>query len=1063
MNLTALFKKILPQPQSVDARIYNLKGSSPALFLALQSFPFIAIEKDEARAKTLQRDINFYRAILSGEEVVFLPDPNGAESAGRRAEIIWSLKANQSVVASSQSLESRIWQSEGIEDHRIFLKKGLSIHRDALEDMLTAVGYKRAEMVVEKGEYSRREWIFDVFPSTSEDPVRVEFFGDEIEELRRFNVETQMSSGDLTDCVILPAEDPEEPGLLAETMPEKRFFCLYPEDDMRLLPHGAAFLSRYSFDMESPSDENLISHDTAPIKNIDAGMLSLKGLGILPDERKTLEELPGALGRLSKNNRVVIVASSAGQAERLRDIMREHDLIAPAVDVSGLEGFRGNISITVGNLSSGFCAEGLIVLAEQEIFGERLSHKSMVKSRISGLLSSLDDIRAGDFVVHREHGIGRFAGTVRREFGESEVELMLIEYEGGRLYIPVHNINSISKYHSEEGVVPGIDRLGGKTWQRKKERVRKKVREMAINLLSLYAGRKEARGFVFSTDTELHREFDSFFAYEETPDQLRSIDEIKRDMESEKPMDRLLCGDVGYGKTEVAMRAAFKAVYDSRQVAVLVPTTILAEQHFRTFSERFSGFPVSVDFLSRFKSKKQISETLKGIAQGAVDIVIGTHTLLSKKMVFNRLGLLIVDEEHRFGVGQKEKIKALAKNIDVLNLSATPIPRTLHMAISGIRDISVIETPPEERLSVKTAVTTFSEKIIRDSIEAELRRNGQTYFVHNRIHDIYKTADYIKKLAPSARIGVAHGQMPEKELESVMHRFFEGSTDVLVSTAIIGSGLDIPRANTIIVNRAEKMGLADLYQLRGRVGRSTLKAYAFFIAPVESSMTEEAKKRLQAVQEMSYLGAGFRLALKDLEIRGAGNIFGAEQSGHIHEIGFDLYIEMLEKAVAELKGTEIKEEIDPSIDLRVSALIPEEYIGDITLRLSFYRRIASLRREKEAEELQSELKDRFGTVPDSVISLLNVMRLKMLARELLISQIKEAEGRVKFIFSPDTTVEPKDIFRLRDGREEKIRFLPEGFEIVSKGLHGKEIFEEVYAVLQELVQMAVKNEAVSGS
>lgn len=1063
MKLTALFKKILPAELAVHPRIYNLKGSSPALFLALQKDPFVAVEKDEAMGRVLQHDINFYRKIMAGHQVLFLPDSNGPDSAGKRAEIIRSLDGEESVVTSAQNLESRLWHKESIETNCIQIEKGTPFERGALEELLVELGYRKTEMVVEKGEYSRREWIFDVFPSTAENPLRIEFFGDEIEELRNFNIETQLSAGDLTAYLILPAADPEGLRVLAETLDIEKYYCLYPEENRHLLPPDTVFLSRYSFEMEGPQEEGEPGAAPVPRAGIDAGMLSLKGIGILPDERKSLDDLPESIRKLTGNRRAVIIASSAGQAERLRDIMHDNDLIAPSVETSSLNSFSGNISITVGNLSSGFFAEGLLVLTEKELFGERQSHKPIIKSKISGLLSSLDDIKDGDFIVHREHGVGRFLGTVRRTFDKNELELMLIEYDEGRLYIPVHNINSISKYHVQEGVVPQIDKLGGKTWQRKKARARKKVREIASKLLSLYAGRKIARGFTFSPDTELHREFDSFFAYEETPDQLKAVDEIKGDMVSEKPMDRLLCGDVGYGKTEVAMRAAFTAVYDNRQVAVLVPTTILAEQHARTFSERFSGFPVKVDSLSRFKSKKQLDATLRGISNGDIDIVIGTHSLISKKINFNRLGLLIVDEEHRFGVSQKEKIKELARNIDVLNLTATPIPRSLHMALSGIRDISVIETPPEERLSVKTIATVFNEQIIRESISAELQRSGQVFFVHNRIQDIYRIAEQIKKLVPLAHIGVAHGQMPEKELEKIMHRFFEGEINVLVSTAIIGSGIDIPTANTIIINRAEKMGLADLYQLRGRVGRGNLKAFAFFIVPPEGAMTEEAKKRLQAVQEMSYLGAGFRLALKDLEIRGAGNIFGAEQSGHIHEIGFDLYIEMLEKAVAELKGTEIKEEIDPVIDLRVSAFIPEDYIGDITLRLSFYRRIASLKKDKDASALESELRDRFGTVPESVISLLNVMKLKMLARELLISQIKEAQGRVKFIFSPDTTVEPKDIFCLRDGREEKIRFMPEGFELAVKGLHGGEIFEEVYAVLQELVQMAEKNETVSGS
>jgi transcription-repair coupling factor (superfamily II helicase) len=500
----------------------------------------------------------------------------------------------------------------------------------------------------------------------------------------------------------------------------------------------------------------------------------------------------------------------------------------------------------------------------------------------------------------------------------------------------------------------------------------------------------------------------------------------------------------------VAMRAAFKTVYDNRQVAVLVPTTILAEQHYRTFSERFSGFPVSVDYLSRFKTRKEMTLTMKGIAKGEVDIVIGTHALLSKKVVFHRLGMLIIDEEHRFGVGQKEKIKELARDIDVLTLTATPIPRTLHMALSGIRSISVIETPPEERLSVRSTVSVFSDDLIRKTIGFELQRSGQVFFVHNRIHDIHRLAQRVRELLPEARVGVAHGQMPEKELETVMHLFFRKELDVLVSTAIVGSGLDIPSANTIIIDGAHKMGLADLYQLRGRVGRSNVRGYAYFLAPPESGLTEEAKKRLQAVQEMSYLGAGFRLALKDLEIRGAGDVFGAEQSGHIHEIGFDLYIEMLEKAVAELKGEEVREEQEPVIELKTSALIPDDYIEDVTLRLSFYRRIAGLGTEGQIGEFSAELRDRFGSPPEEVLRLLDVMRLKIFARLLSITRIEQTKTKVRVAFSPETRVQPETILALHASRKGRIRFLPEGFEIDLGATGAETAFGEVYGALKEL-------------
>jgi transcription-repair coupling factor (superfamily II helicase) len=1044
----SLLKRIFPDGTSGGGKIYNLKGSSAALFLALQRKSFVAVEGDNAAAETLKKDIDFFRTMLSGGKVLFLPDRNGPESSGIRAEVMNQVREQDSLVTSSKNLRSALWDGESLLAKAVFLKAGDLISRTAFEESLLGLGYRKAPMVAEKGEFSRREWILDIFPSTSEVPLRMEFFGDEIETLKLFDVETQRSKEDVSEFLLLPASEPEDIRSLSRVLPGKIFYCLYPAREIDEFPEDTIYLSRYSFDSGFSTDVNLIPKKSAI--GIDARTLSVGGLGILPDERKAIGELPETIHRLSRKHMVIMIASSRGQSERLQELFREKDIVLPVVDCKELIDFEGRISVTVGELSSGLFTEGLIILTERELFGERPAFRSMRRSKVSNLLVSMDDITVGDFVVHGDHGIGRFSGVVRQQIDRAELELMVIVYEDGRLYIPLQNIQHISKYRSEEGFIPKIDRLGGKTWQKKKERVRKKVHDMAERLLALYADRKVARGFSFTADTELHREFDSFFSYEETPDQLNTIEDIKKDMESDIPMDRLLCGDVGYGKTEVAMRAAFKAVYDGMQVAVLVPTTILAEQHYRTFRERFSGFPVTIDFVSRFKTKKQIESSLKGISKGEIDIIIGTHGLLSKKVIFNRLGLLIIDEEHRFGVGQKEKIKEMSKNIDVLTLTATPIPRTLHMALSGIRNISVIETPPEERLAVKSVVTIFDDRLITEATRTELRREGQVYFVHNRIHDIHKIAGHVKKLIPEAEFGIAHGRMPEKELEDIMHKFFEGRINVLVSTAIVGSGLDVPKANTIIINMADKIGLADLYQLRGRVGRSNRRGYAFFITPPESLLTEEARKRLQAVQEMSYLGAGFRLALKDLEIRGSGDLFGPEQSGHIHEIGFDLYIEMLEKAVAELKGAEIREKPEPVIELKTSAFIPEDYVEDITLRLSFYRRIAALNTGQEIEEFEDELRDRFGSPPAELRNLLKVMKLKILARELSITKIQEVKGKVQFLFSPDTAVQPAQVFDLHKKRK-GLKFLSEGFEIDLQGAGWEKVFEEVYKALGELM------------
>jgi transcription-repair coupling factor (superfamily II helicase) len=901
--------------------------------------------------------------------------------------------------------------------------------RSDIEKRLTEMGYKGVSLVSGRGEFSRHGWLLDIFPSTAEKPLRLEFFGDEIDSIRHFDIDTQRSAEDVPEFLILPAADPTSGTTPLALMRKAKYFFSDSIQEREGLPDGI-FLSRYS------------------IKGTgcDAGALPLKGLGIMPEERNGVAELPGKIKHLMRENRVVIVSSSKGQSQRLKDIMRDGGIIAPLIDSADTFGYEGAVSITMGELSSGVYLPEILILTEKEIFGGRPAYRPIRKSRVSGLLTSLDDLRPGDFVVHTDHGIGRFTGLVRQSTEGVREDLMLIEYEGGRLYIPPQGINKIHKFHSEEGITPKIDRLGGKTWLRTKEKVRKKIRHMAEKLLALYAEREIYKGFPFSPDAELHREFDSFFPYEETPDQTRAIEDIKRDMESERPMDRLICGDVGYGKTEVAMRAAFKAVYDGRQAAVLVPTTILCEQHYRTFRTRFSAFPVSIDYLSRFKSRKEQKDTIRALATGDIDIVIGTHGLLGKDVNFHKLGLLVIDEEHRFGVRQKERLKELKKGVDVLTLTATPIPRTLYMALSDIRDMSVIETPPEDRLAVKSSVSVFDEDLIREAIRKELERNGQVFFVHNKIKDIYRIADHLVRILPSTRIKVAHGQMAENELEKVMLAFYERGVDILVSTAIIGSGLDIPTANTIIIDRADSMGLADLYQLRGRVGRGNSRAYAYFLIPGEDIITEEAKKRLQAIQDMSYLGAGFRLALKDLEIRGAGNLLGAEQSGHIHAVGFDLYMEMLEKAVAELRGIKIEEEFEPSINLRVNAFIPEEYIEDITLRLSLYRRIASVKTEEGVREIESEMEDRFGRPPDEVKNLMDIVRLRIMARELRVTKIQDIQGRIDVLFSSDTKVEPKDILALGKNTDRKMRFLPEGFELDLKGLPWQEVYAGIASI-----------------
>ncbi|MBI4685937.1 MAG: transcription-repair coupling factor [Nitrospirae bacterium] len=1027
----------------LSSRIYNLSGSSVALFLAFQERPFIMVESTEEEAVKLYKDILFYKSVLDTKRqsgiihhnILFLPEHDSPELSGRRAETVYNLKEGDSLVASKDALKSGIWMPDELRRSSLLLKKQSEMSRDILEQKLISIGYKRVSIVVEHGEFSRRGWLFDIFSSTADDPIRIEFFGDSAESIKIFDVNTQKSKKEIDGFTLLPASEPKDGADIFSVMKNAACFysdSLHPDFSFH---EGAVALSRFSFEGEG----------------FDAGLMPMTGCGIDHKERKSIDEFPYAVKKLVRKNKVVIVSSSRGQAERIKTVLMNGDVIAPLIEKEDIIGYEGNVLITVGDLSSGLFIHGLLMLSEKEIFGGRPSFRPLKKSKVSELLISLDDLNFGDYVVHEDHGIGRFVGIAKQMIEGYEDDLMVLEYSGGdRLYLPLYGINRIKKYHAEEGIIPKADRLGGKTWQRTKERVRKKIKEMAGRLLNLYAERQVSRGFSFSPDTELHREFDDFFPYEETADQIKATEEIKADMEAETPMDRLLCGDVGYGKTEVAMKAAFKSVYDGRQVVILVPTTLLCEQHYRTFRQRFSAFPVTVDYLSRFKSIKEQADTIKRAVQGNIDILIGTHSLLRKDVALFNLGLLIIDEEHRFGVAQKERLKELKKGVDVLTLTATPIPRTLNMSLSGIRNMSLIETSPEERLAVRTIVSAWNDQLIKEVIERELGRGGQTYFVHNRIHDIEKIYNHVSRLVPQANISVAHGRIRERELEKIMQRFIEGKIDLLISTAIIGSGLDIPNANTIIIDRADRMGLAGLYQLKGRVGRSNIRAYAYLLIPGDDIITDEAKKRLQAVQDMSYLGAGFRLAMRDLEIRGTGNLLGPQQSGHIHAVGFDMYMEMLEKSVAELRGIKAEKEIEPHISLRVSAFISEELIEDVTLRLSIYRRIAMAREQKTLDSLLYEIKDRFGSLPAEVYNVFDIMRLKILAKGLMITDITDVGGNIRVIFSKDTKVDPDKVFKLRDFTGGKIRFLQDGFELKLRGLAWNELYRFIKDVLEKL-------------
>ena len=1019
----------------------SLSGSSGALLFSLLKGPCLMLCPSEDSADEFYKDAVFWSGLLDIEPPALI-QPEGNPDRLKSLTGLYLHGDRKKIIASVDASLSPLWPKEALP--MVALTKGLSYERDFFAFAVEELGYLSVPVVSGAGEVSIRGGIFDIFPPDRDNPVRIEFFGDEIESIRSFEIDTQLSIKEIDDIRLGPAIGPEEGPDLLEFLSGSRLILNEPDDIKRRYPEQErVFL-----------DQEFISFTSLPMEgegvNMDAS--GAGGHGLLLEERKSVEDLVNRVIGLREIFYIIIVCSSEGQARRLKELFVDQESDIPVLTGSKALKGPGSPVTTIGDLSRGFKHRNVIVLTGGDLFGRSPVSKQIKRSKVSKLISSIEDFREGDYLVHIEHGIGKFLGIKRSNIEGHEGDFIAIEYIGGdKLSVPLERIDYVQKYHAPENVRPRMDRLGGKTWQKTKQRVRKKIKDMAKQLLKIYASRMAAAGNAFSEDTELHKEFDGFFPYEETPDQLSSIKEIKRDMEAPAPMDRLLCGDVGYGKTEMVMRAAFKAVYDSRQAAVLVPTTILAEQHYETFCARFSAFPVKIDYLSRFKSAAEKKDTLKRLAAGDIDIIIGTHGLLGARVKFYDLGLLVIDEEHKFGVSHKEKIKALKANVDALSLSATPIPRTLHMALTGVRGMSTIETPPEDRLAVKSFVSRSDPQMIREALRKELDRNGQAFFVHNRIRDIYEIAGFIAELVPDAKIGVAHGQLNEKELEHVMRAFSHGEKNILVSTSIISSGLDIPNANTIIINRADRFGLADLYQMRGRVGRSDVRAYAYFLIPGEDIITEEARKKLEAIQEMGYLGAGFRLALRDLEIRGAGNMLGAEQSGHIEAVGFDMYMDMLKNTVAELKGEKAASTVEPVIDLGITAVIPDEYIEDPDLRLSVYRKIASAKEIKTLRDMLDELKDRFGALPEKTKRLIEIMEFKVMAKNLYITKIDNLSGRIRIYFAAGTPVKPERILSLYRDEREFLSFLPEGgIELDLRKKSWNEIVIELKDILEEL-------------
>jgi transcription-repair coupling factor (superfamily II helicase) len=817
----------------------------------------------------------------------------------------------------------------------------------------------------------------------------------------------------------------------------------FPSLNIRLLGTGAGFrmdtksASWLGVRLTKPIDRGQEERTAGPIDGTMAGLVE-------------------KLRRQRDFNSVAIVCGTEESGSRVKKLFMEYGLgVALGTHLTAQQKGPWPVVVLIGRLAEGFSWPelGLTFITEEEIFGRKIHRPSTARAKSAPFLSTFKELKPGDFVVHTDYGVGEYQGLTHISIDGFETDFLSLRYEpDAKLYVPLYSLDKVQKYIGVEGGAPRLDKLGAPAWARTKEKIKKDILEMAQELVAIYAAREAQSRSSFTAPDNLYREFEAAFPYEETPDQEKAIEEVLSDMQRPRPMDRVVCGDVGYGKTEVALRAAFKAVEDGMQVAVLVPTTLLADQHFRTFSERVAPFSVRVDMLSRFRTRAEQQETIKAMKSGVVDIVIGTHRLLQKDIAFKNLGLLVVDEEHKFGVKHKERIKEFKKLVDVLTLTATPIPRTLHMSLAGLRDLSIIQTPPLDRQAIHVVLARFGKRVIREAITREIERNGQVFFVHNRVQGIERMADFIQNLVPEARVGIAHGQLKEHEIEDVMTKFLSGKLNVLVTTTIIESGIDIPTANTIIINRADRFGLADLYQIKGRVGRSREKAYAYLLAPDDEALSDIARKRLRAIQELSELGAGFRIAAQDLETRGAGNLLGKQQSGHIAAVGIDLYTQMMEEAMAELRGEELSREADTQINLRASAFIPEDYINDVSLRLAAYKEISSVADEAQLRDLADELRDRYGELPEPAANLLEIMGVKLIAQKAMVARIDAGKDVVNITFADGSGISPERVMIMLRKNQGKIKLVPEyTLRIALADQSLRTAAEAVKKCLQELV------------
>lgn len=1088
-------------------------GGRPWLLVTHNAYQAVRIYEDLATLLG-PRDIELFPAMdtLPHEETSEL------ENQGARARVLARLVMGEKliVITHFSALSRKTMPPQILRQDTLRLSVGQETAPATLVSHAVNLGYERVDLVEGPGQFARRGGIFDIWPPTTGEPYRVEFFGDEIESVRTFEPIGQRSTSQDTELLIWPTRDSagevdgyaigelvrekaaaqaivlrkagmaEAGDRLEQTMNEMverleqlghfpgrdqfmPFFydragmatlldympeaLVFLDEPVRIQEYGQAaereiaetimgniergFTLRDEMEIFASYDDvmNVIEyHDTISIV-----MLPTQTRGQRPERTvtfpiRTARSFQGKSDRLKEELHrwqqdrvaVLLLVHDSEQAHHLSDMLREEGINA-VYDPECRTPLEGGITVvSFGRLESGFeCTQPrLVVLTVHEIFG-RQEKKKRARFANEGIkISTYTDLRTGDYVVHLNHGIGQYLGMKTLLVAGVHRDYLHVQYSGGdALYVPVEQVNLLQKYVGSADDAPKLHKLGGTDWQKTKARVKESVKEMAEGLLKLYAARETVPGFVFAPDTPWQAQFEDAFIYEETPDQVKAIAEIKNDMEDSKAMDRLLCGDVGYGKTEVAIRAAFKAVDNGKQVAVLVPTTILAQQHYQTFLDRFADFPaISIRSLSRFQSPKEQKETLKMLAEGRVDIVIGTHRLFSGDIVFKNLGLLIVDEEQRFGVVHKERLKEMRKNVDVLTLTATPIPRTLHMALVGVRDMSVIETPPEDRFPVRTYVTEYNDGLIQEAIQRELARGGQIYFVYNRIESIDQMANHLQELVPDARILIGHGQMSEDTLERVMLDFIDGEADILLCTTIIESGMDIANVNTLIVYDADRLGLAQLYQLRGRVGRSNRIAYAYFTFRKDKVINELAEKRLQAIRDFTELGSGFKIAMRDLEIRGAGNLLGAEQHGHITLVGFEMYCRLLEEAVQELRGNYQPEPPDTAVELPLDAYLPDAFIPDVRQKVEMYKKIAAIKSAAEAEQLAAEMKDRFGELPEEVANLVTLSVFRARFRAVGVQSISTERDAVVIRFHEGVTPDSVNVHQLLRQKRPRVTY-----------------------------------------